>query len=86
MDPDKRVSFTLTSEVTDDELARLGAVITRDGNRITLRVSEREIPSAVGHLLGPMHVGDLAIEDPPLEEILRVMFGKSKDAAKEERP
>jgi len=86
MDPDKRVSFTLTSEVTDDELAKLGAVITRDGNRITLRVSEREIPSVVGQLLGPMRVGDLAIEDPPLEEILRVMFGKSKDAAKDAHP
>jgi len=31
----------------------------------------------VGHLLGELHAADLAIEDPPLEEILRVMFGKA---------
>ncbi|MDQ3368355.1 MAG: ATP-binding cassette domain-containing protein [Myxococcota bacterium] len=80
MDPDKRVSFTLLNGVTDEELAKVGTLLARDGQRITLRVSERELPAAVGHLLGPLRAADLAIEDPPLEEILRVMFGKSKDA------
>ncbi len=82
MDPDKRVSFTLPSGVTDDELAKLGAILTRDGQRITLKVNERELPGAVSHLLGPLKAGDLAIEDPPLEDILRQMFGqnaKTKD-------
>ncbi|MBS1120963.1 MAG: transporter related [Deltaproteobacteria bacterium] len=79
MDPDKRVSFTLTETITDDALAKVGTLLKRDGLRITLRVPEREIPAAVGHLLGPLHVADLAIEDPPLEEILRVMFGRAKD-------
>jgi viologen exporter family transport system ATP-binding protein len=77
MDPDKRVSFTLTAPVADDELARLGTVLARDGSRLTLRVPERAIPSVVGHLLGQLHAADLAIEDPPLEEILRVMFGRA---------
>ena len=79
MDPDKRVSFTITNGVTDDALAKLGSIIARDGTRITLRVPERELPAAVGHLLGPLHAADLAIEDPPLEEILRVMFGKQRE-------
>ncbi len=79
-DPDKRVSFTLTAAVTDDELVKLGSVLKRDGQRLTLRVPEREIPTVVGHLLGPLKAADLAIEDPPLEEILRVMFGKSREA------
>jgi hypothetical protein len=30
----------------------------------------------IGHLLGAMKATDLAIEDPPLEDILRQMFGK----------
>jgi len=81
MDPDKRVSFTLTERVADKELAKIGALLARDGVRITLRVPEREIPSVVGHLLGELRVVDLAIEDPPLEEILRVMFGKAKQEA-----
>jgi ABC-2 type transport system ATP-binding protein len=78
MDPDKRVSFTLTAAIGDDELARLGALLARDGQRITLRVSEREVPAVIGRLLGELKAADLAIEDPPLEDILRVMFGKNR--------
>jgi ABC-2 type transport system ATP-binding protein len=80
MDPDKRVTFTLIEPVDDDKLAKLGTVLARDGKRITLRVPERELPGAVSYLLGPLHAADLAIEDPPLEEIMRVMFGKARDA------
>jgi ABC-2 type transport system ATP-binding protein len=86
MDPDKRVSFTLTQPIGDDELARLGALFARDGQRITLRVSEREVPQVIGRLLGALRAADLAIEDPPLEDILRVMFGKSRDKAPNEAP
>ena len=78
MDPDKRVSFTLVQPIADDELARLGALLARDGQRITLRVAEREVPAVIGQLLGPLKAADLAIEDPPLEDVLRVMFGRHK--------
>jgi len=80
MDPDKRVSFTLTARVADEELAKVGALLARDGPRVTLRVAEREIPAAIGYVMSELRVTDLAIEDPPLEEILRVMFGRSKEA------
>jgi ABC-2 type transport system ATP-binding protein len=82
MDPDKRVSFTVTTPLPggpgcdDETLAKLGTVLAKDGKRITLRVQERELPSVVGELLGTLAVADLAIEDPPLEDILRKMFGK----------
>ncbi|MBL0217888.1 MAG: ATP-binding cassette domain-containing protein [Myxococcales bacterium] len=81
MDPDKRVSFTLTSPVSDDDLAKLGALVSREGQRVRLKVSEAQIPSVVGHLLGTLKAADLAIEDPPLEDVLRVMFGKGKGSA-----
>ncbi|HVK86643.1 MAG TPA: ATP-binding cassette domain-containing protein [Kofleriaceae bacterium] len=80
MDPDKRVSFTLAEPATDDQLAKLGKILNHDRQRVTLRVPERELASVVSHLLGTLHAGDLAIEDPPLEEILRVMFGRSREA------
>jgi len=75
MDPDKRVSFTMAT-LDEEALAKLGVVLTKDGKRITLRVPERELPAVVGELLGKLGVSDLAIEDPPLEDILRKMFGK----------
>ena len=78
MDPDKRVSFTLTQPIALDELGKLGTLLARDGQRITLRVTEREVAAVIGHVLGALKAGDLAIEDPPLEDILRVMFGKQR--------
>ena len=87
-DPAKRYSAALTDGpdraaargmlkaigFSDEDLAKLGSILTRDGQRITLRVSERELPAVVSHLLGPAKTSDLAIEDPPLEDILRQMF------------
>jgi hypothetical protein len=32
----------------------------------------------IGRVLGALKAADLAIEDPPLEDILRVMFGKQR--------
>jgi ABC-2 type transport system ATP-binding protein len=77
MDPNKRVSFTLVTPVTDEEIAKLGTVMVREAQRITLKVPEGELPRVVGHLLGTLKAADLAIEDPPLEDILRDMFGKN---------
>ena len=74
LDPDKRVSFTVEDEAAD--VAKLGEVLSREGKRISLRVKEGELPAVIGHLLGTLKVTDLAIEDPPLEEILRSMFGQ----------
>ncbi len=81
MDPDKRVSFTLTTQVADEDLAKLGKVVSREAQRVSLKVGDAEIPTVVGHLLGTLKAADLAIEDPPLEDVLRVMFGKHKATA-----
>ena len=78
MDPDKRVSFTLPQAIAPDELGKLGTLLARDGQRLTLRVPEREVPAVIGRLLDALKATDLAIEDPPLEDILRVMFGKPR--------
>jgi len=78
MDPDKRVSFTLTTQVADEDVAKLGTLVAREGQRISLKVAEADIPQVVGHLLGTLKAADLAIEDPPLEDVLRVMFGRHK--------
>ena len=80
-DPDKRVSFTTANVVDDDALAKLGTVLAKDGKRVTLRVTERELPNVIGELLAT-RAQDLAIEDPPLEDILRDMFGKAKHESK----
>ena len=79
-DPDKRVSFTLTRPIGDAELVRLGALLARDGQRVTLRVAEREVAGVIGQLLGKLGAADLAIEDPRLEDVLRALFGEQRRA------
>jgi ABC-2 type transport system ATP-binding protein len=82
MDPDKRVSFTLVSAVPDEDIAKLGTLISREAQRIVLRVPERDLGGVVSRLL-EWKAGDLAIEDPPLEDVLRVMFGRNNHKDKE---
>jgi hypothetical protein len=82
MDPDKRVSFTLVSAVPEEDIAKLGTLIAREAQRIVLRVPERDLGGVVSRLL-EWKAGDLAIEDPPLEDILRVMFGRNNHKDKE---
>ncbi len=79
MDPDKRVTFTLAAPITEDELGKLGTPMLRDGQRITLRVAERDVANVIGRLI-ELKAVDFAIEDPPLEDVLRVMFGKQREA------
>jgi ABC-2 type transport system ATP-binding protein len=83
MDPDKRVSFTASGVLDDDALAKLGTVLSKDGKRVTLRVAESELAHVVSYLLGTVKVTDLGIEDPPLEDVLRVMFGRRAKAKSE---
>ncbi len=78
MMPDKRVSFS--GAVAAEVLDRLGRLVSRDGARTTLEVAEHRLREVIGHLLGVDGIGDLAIEDPPLEDVMRKLF-KDKTAA-----
>lgn len=70
--PDKRVSFT--GDVAPDRLGRLGRLIAADGGRTSIEVPENQLREVVGQLLGEEAVHDLAIEDPPLEDVMRKLF------------
>jgi ABC-2 type transport system ATP-binding protein len=74
--PDKLVSFTAAADVTvaDDELARLGRVVSRDGARVVLEVPQDRLREVVSHLLSALKVVDLGVEDPPLEDVMRQLF------------
>ena len=73
--PDKRVSFT--GALAPDVVARLGRTISDEGGRITIEVPEDHLREVVGHLLAGPGVADLAIEDPPLEDVMRKLFKDS---------
>ena len=80
--PNKRVSFTVTDATPpaqlDAVLPRMGELESRDGQRVVIRVPETGLHDAVSHLLAAVRVVDLSIEDPPLEDVMRVMFARNE--------
>jgi ABC-2 type transport system ATP-binding protein len=85
MAPDKRVSFTLTGPVTREQLERLGSVINHEANRVELQVRSDDLHAAVSYALSELPIADLAVEDPPLEAVMRQLFARRPDQP-DERP
>jgi ABC-2 type transport system ATP-binding protein len=64
-----------------DENAQLegyGEVIHRDGDRATLRVPKADTSRVAGRLLSDHDVLDLTIEEPPIEDVIELVFAQSK--------
>ena len=60
----------------DADLSSYGDVVTRDGDRTSLRVPKAETPATTGRLLAEHDVLDLTIEDPPIEDVIERVFAQ----------
>lgn len=70
----KTVSVTVEDPALD--LSAYGEVITREGERITLRIPKAETSRVTSRLLGEQPILDLTIEDPPIEEVIERVFAQ----------
>ncbi len=59
-------------------LERYGEVIHRDGEWVTLRVPKAETPRVAAQLLADQAVLDLTIEDPPIEDVIELVFAQER--------
>ena len=57
-----------------ETLAQYGEVIHRDGDWVTLRVAKDETSRVAARLLAEQQVLDLTIEDPPIEDVIELVF------------
>jgi viologen exporter family transport system ATP-binding protein len=55
-----------------------GDVIHRDGDRITLRVPKADTSRVAARLLADHQVLDLTIEEPPIEDVIELVFAQSE--------
>ena len=62
------------------ELDRYGEVIHRDGDWVTLRVPKAETSQVAARLLSEQSVLDLTIEEPPIEDVIELVFAQERDA------
>jgi ABC-2 type transport system ATP-binding protein len=57
-------------------LDRYGDVVHHDGDRVVLRVPKRETSRVAARLLSEQQVLDLTIEDPPIEDVIELVFAQ----------
>jgi ABC-2 type transport system ATP-binding protein len=60
------------------DLSRFGEVIRRDGDWVTLRVPKAETSAVTARLLAEEQVLDLNVEDPPIEDVIELVFAQEK--------
>jgi ABC-2 type transport system ATP-binding protein len=60
------------------DLSRYGEVIHRDGDWVTLRVPKGETSSVTARLLAEEQVLDLNVEDPPIEDVIELVFAQER--------
>jgi ABC-2 type transport system ATP-binding protein len=60
------------------ELDGYGEVISRDGDRAVLRVPKAETSRVAARLLSDHEVLDLTIEEPPIEDVIELVFAQSR--------
>jgi ABC-2 type transport system ATP-binding protein len=60
------------------DLSRYGEVIHTDGDWVTLRVPKAETSSVTARLLAEEQVLDLNVEDPPIEDVIELVFAQER--------
>jgi len=67
------------------DLSRYGEVIHRDGDWVTLRVPKNETSLVAARLLAEQSVLDLTIEEPPIEDVIELVFAQERREPAEDR-
>jgi ABC-2 type transport system ATP-binding protein len=76
--PDKRITIKLSQPADQVRLAHLGAQLTsQTDTQLVLTVPGAQVSEVLRDALAALPVADLAVEDPPLEEVMRELFKKS---------
>jgi ABC-2 type transport system ATP-binding protein len=72
--PHRVIRLTLRTPITENALTTYGEVLELDGVLVSLRVPRDETTAAVSRLLAELTVDDVAIEDEPIEDVIRAVF------------
>ncbi len=76
--PIKRIELVLSEPVSRERLAAYGSVASYAPPRATLEVPRAQATEASARLLAELEVADLSIQDPPIEEVIRVAFDEGE--------
>ncbi len=80
----KIVTLQLAEGQEFGQLERFGSVLEIEPPKARLRVERRQVPAVMAAILSAYAVEDVAVEDPPLEEVIAEVFSQVDDAAAEQ--
>ena len=58
------------------DLTPYGEVIERDGDHVVLRIPKADASKLTARILSEVQVADLTIEDPPIEDVIEMVFAQ----------
>ena len=73
-------TLTVELEDPDADLSGHGDVLERDGGRIKLRVPKADTARVTARLLAEHDLVDLSVEDPPIEDVIELVFAQERPA------
>jgi ABC-2 type transport system ATP-binding protein len=74
----KLVRLQFHGDVPDDHWDRFGEVTRRAGPSLDLKVDRTRVPEILGGILDQYTVLDMSVEDPPLEQVIALVFAQSE--------
>ena len=60
------------------DLSGYGDVLEREDGRVKLRVPKGETARVTARLLAERDVADLTVEDPPIEDVIELVFAQER--------
>ena len=76
----KVITLQLAEQETPDGFERFGQVLEVQPPRVKLRIDVPSVPGTLAAILAQHAVEDVAVEDPPLEEVIAEVFSQVDDA------
>lgn len=74
----KVITFNSKKELSKQKLEKYGKIIDCDSFSAKIEVPRREVTAATQKVLKELSLIDLTVEEPPIEEIIRLIFGRNK--------
>jgi ABC-2 type transport system ATP-binding protein len=78
--PEKRMILRLGAPPPPGEAEALGRVIESEPGRVVIQVPQDRVREALTRALDRLQVTDLTVEDPPLEDVMRDLFARTRAA------
>lgn len=79
---EKIITLELSENQSNDGFDRYGRVESTELPRVRLRVPRPQVPTALAAILQNYAIDDVAVEDPPLEEVIAGLFAQVSEPKK----